>query len=83
MNAHDIPDAELSGAADAGNRLAVVTLLHREFRALMKIDTVLREAIEQEEALRLDVCAGHFDEMLWKVQSALRAVVRELNRVPA
>lgn len=81
MSANDIESGALADAEAAGAVLARVQLLRREFGAIMKIGEVLRKAIEQEEALGVDIGAGFFEEMLHANQSALRAVVRELGRV--
>lgn len=84
MSAIDSAEVLALGAADeAGAALATVKLLHREFVAVQKMDKVLRDMVEAEEALGLDVAAGQFEEMMWLLQSALGRIVRELGRVPA
>ena len=80
MNAHDIPDGLLEEAQAKADRVAVVELMWREFGAIMKIDSVLRRAIQAEEAAGIDVCAPMFEQMLWSLNSAVGAVTRELGR---
>lgn len=62
---------------------AYASLLRREFSAVLKIGDVLRKAIAEEERLGLDVCTGPFEVMLNENQAALRALVREFQRVDA
>lgn len=83
MNANEIEVGALADAEQAGAMLARVQLLKREFGLVMALGEKLRAAIEAEEALGMDAAAGHFEQMLWANQSALRAIVRELGRVPA
>ncbi|HJV24574.1 MAG TPA: hypothetical protein VJ673_02760 [Aromatoleum sp.] len=83
MNAHDMPAELAEEAIKAGDRLAVVELLRREFGEILKMDTVLRSLVDAEEALGIDVCAGQFEECLWSLNSGLRRLLAELNRVPA
>lgn len=65
----------------ADETAAYASLLRREFSAVLKIGDVLRKAIAEEERLGLDVCTGPFEVMLAENNAALRALVREFQRV--
>lgn len=80
MNAHDIPAELLAEAEAIARRPAVLDLLHREFGAILKIDAILRKAIEQEEAAGIDVCAPQFLQILWLLNASIAAVMGELGR---
>lgn len=82
MNPAALPEQHAtSGQLPADELAAYASLLRREFSAVMKIGDVLRKAIEEEHRLGLDVCTGPFEVMLQENNAALRALVREFQRV--
>lgn len=68
----------LALASDAGAEVARVNLLRREFRALLKIDTVLYDMIEAEELAGVDIGSAHLEAARVLLGLALKAVVGAL-----
>lgn len=80
MSAADIPADLLKEAERVAQGRAVLDLVNRELGAVLKIDGILRRAIEQEEALGVDICAPEFIQILWLLNAAVASIVGELGR---